>query len=125
MYEEARPFWNGLKEHKLRIQRCTECDRYIFYPRTYCPHDLGELVYEEVEASGKIIAYSVVERCGEPSLMPYLPYVAALIELDCGPKMFARLVDTPVPVQEVLYEKKVKGQFEKQGDLDIVVFKVD
>lgn len=124
MYEEAQPFWNGLKEHKLMLQRCEKCGNYIYYPRTYCPNDFGELVYEEVAPTGKIIAYSTVERCGEPSLIPYLPYVAALIELDCGPKIFARLVNTQLPITEPLYEKRVSGHFVKQGDVDMITFKV-
>ena len=125
VYEEAQPFWDGLKEQKLCLQRCKKCKRYIFYPRTFCPYDLGELVYAEVEAIGKIITYSGVERCSEPSLIPYLPYVAALIELDSGSKIFGRLVGVSLPLESPLFGRHVKGEFVKQDELDMIVFKLE
>ncbi|MFD0825970.1 Zn-ribbon domain-containing OB-fold protein [Neobacillus sp. M.A.Huq-85] len=125
MYKEAQPFWDGIKEHKLLLQRCKNCEQFVFYPRTFCPHDLGELEYEEVEAAGKIISYSVVNRCGEPSLIPYLPYVAALIELDCGPKIFGRLVEVPLPLVHSIFGQRVKGKFVKQGEEDMLAFALE
>src|SRR6266508_1028866 len=35
---EAKPYWNGLREHKLMLPRCRACHRAFFYPRVLCPH---------------------------------------------------------------------------------------
>ncbi len=125
MYEEAQSFWDGLKNEKLCLQRCKQCEQYIFYPRTYCPEDFGELEYAEVDPVGEVITYSIVERCAEPSLIPYLPYVAALIELDSGPKIFGRLVGVSLPLGNPLFGQRVKGEFVKQGELDMIAFKLE
>ena len=40
--EVTQPFWDGLCDGVLRIQRCAECSRHVFYPRTVCPHCLSD-----------------------------------------------------------------------------------
>jgi len=30
---ETQPFWDGIAEGRLRLQRCASCGRYVFYPR--------------------------------------------------------------------------------------------
>ena len=30
--DDSRPFWEGVKNHKLMIQKCEACDQHIFYP---------------------------------------------------------------------------------------------
>lgn len=125
MYEEAQPFFAGLKERALRLQRCQSCGKIIFYPRAYCPDDLGELVYEDVETTGSIITYTVVERCSEPSLQDKLPYIAALIQLDAGPNLFGRVVNVNLPLEKKLFEERVKGGFEIQGTEEMLVFELD
>ncbi|MCH7954080.1 MAG: hypothetical protein IIC25_09330, partial [Chloroflexi bacterium] len=32
----SQPFWDGLAAGELRLQRCDNCDTYVFYPRPYC-----------------------------------------------------------------------------------------
>lgn len=124
MYEEAEPFIKGIQQRQLKLQRCQSCQKVIFYPRHLCPHDLGQLVYEQIDPSGEIITYSVVERCSEPSLQEKLPYVAALIKLDVGATMFGRITNVSMPLKEALFNKKVQGVFEKQGEEEMIVFEL-
>ena len=35
---ETREYWDGLKRHELRLQRCRACHRAYFYPRPFCPY---------------------------------------------------------------------------------------
>ena len=37
MTPEAKPFWDGLREGKLRLPRCGACGHVFFYPRILCP----------------------------------------------------------------------------------------
>ena len=34
----TQPFWDGAKEGKLMLPRCTSCNRVHWYPRILCPH---------------------------------------------------------------------------------------
>lgn len=122
MLEEAKPFFEGMQQEVLRLQRCKICNEVTFYPRHFCPNDFGELEYEEISPKGKILTYTVVERCAEPTLQDKLPYVAALILLDSNVQMFGRLIDIPLPLNEPLFDRTVEGDFELQGEEEIIVF---
>ena len=34
---ETAPYWEGCKQHELRLQYCTNCQKHFFYPRIFCP----------------------------------------------------------------------------------------
>ena len=57
---ETAPFFDGLNEHKLMIQRCKACGPY-FYPRPFCPSCFSWDV-EWFEASGKGKLYSFDQK---------------------------------------------------------------
>jgi uncharacterized protein len=92
--DESRPFWDGLVDGKLLIKHCTACGEYHYYPRPFCPTCWSDDV-EWFEASGRaaVYTYSTVYRNDLPPFGPQVPYVAAVVELEEGPRMMTRLVD--------------------------------
>ena len=36
--EVSAPYWDGCRRGELRLQRCTRCERFQFYPRIICSH---------------------------------------------------------------------------------------
>lgn len=87
------PFWEGIAEGVLRVQRCGACGRHVFYPRAVCPYCASsELDWVDASGRGRIHSYTVVHR-GPPEYRDEVPYVVALVELDEGVRMMARLVD--------------------------------
>ena len=34
----TQPFWDALKAHRVDIQQCDDCQRWVFFPRLHCPH---------------------------------------------------------------------------------------
>jgi uncharacterized OB-fold protein len=109
---DTLPFWEGLKRHELRIQRCRDCGRPYFYPRPFCPRCFSEDV-EWFTASGRasLHTYQIIHR-GPPSFAREAPYVLAVVELEEGPRMMTNLVDVePQPANlpvdmplEIAYE---------------------
>ena len=102
-------FWAGLKDHKLLIQRCTDCQTLRVPPRPMCG-SCQSLNWEAVESTGRGTVYSYVMPKYPP--MPFLeyPYVVALIELDEGVRIVSNLchidpeaIENGMPV-EVFYE---------------------
>ena len=53
-------FWDGLKEHKLLIQRCAACGVLRHPPRPMCPR-CNSLDWNTVAASGRGELYSFVQ----------------------------------------------------------------
>ena len=91
---EQQPYWDGARDGKLLIKRCATCGKAHFYPRPFCPHCWSDEV-EWVEASGRATLYtwSVVHRNDLPPFPDWIPYVAAIAELEEGPRMMTNVVD--------------------------------
>ncbi len=97
---ESQEYWDGLKRHELRIQRCRDCTQYYFYPRPFCPHCHSENVeWRTVSGRGKLHTYVIAHR-GHPAFES--PYVIAMVELDEGAKMMTNIVGVEDPTPEKL-----------------------
>jgi hypothetical protein len=114
MTPEAKPYWDGLKEHKLMMPKCEDCGRVFFYPRVLCPgcHS-RRITWIQASGKGKLYSFEIVHQRLNQSYKLPTPYVLAMIELEEGARMMSNLVniepdpkvihcDMPV---EVLYEK--------------------
>lgn len=109
----TRPFWESVRAHAMRLQRCGGCARFIFYPRVVCPGCLGsDLVWTPVSGRGVVHAFTIPHRHPHPGFGARAPYVVALIELEEGARMLSTLVGvepTPAAVRvglpvEVVYD---------------------
>jgi len=89
---DTKPYWDAAKEHRLMIQRCQDCQRAIFYPRSVCPHCMSDRL-EWIQASGRgtIYSYTVVHR-SPAAFKDDVPYVVALIDLAEGVRMMSNVV---------------------------------
>lgn len=90
----ARPFWDGTREEKLLIQKCTDCQKHIFYPRMACPFCFSDNL-EWVKASGKgsIYSFTVVESNAPSPFVPDMPFVIAVVILEEGVRMLSNIVE--------------------------------
>jgi len=86
------PFWEGIADGVLRVQRCGACGRHVFYPRAVCPYcDASELDWVDASGRGQVHSFTVVHRA-PPDYRDEVPYVVALVELDEGVRMMTRIV---------------------------------
>ncbi len=93
------PFWASLKAHAIQLQRCRDCDRFIYYPRALCPACLSDdLAWTPISGRGVVHAFTIPHRHPNPAFGSQAPYVVALIELEEGARMLSNLVDVdPTP----------------------------
>ena len=90
----SQPFWEGLRERELRIQRCADCGRHVFYPRSVCPHCLSEeLAWVNASGRGTLYSYTIVRRAMNPAFQADVPYVFAIVELEEGPRVTTNIVN--------------------------------
>lgn len=90
--DEARPFFEGLREGEVRLPWCDACDSGIWPPRTRCPRcyrAAGE--HRALSGRGTVHTFSVVHR-GEGEFAGRDPYVYAYVELDEGVTIPANVV---------------------------------
>ena len=75
-------FWQGTRERKLMIQRCTATQRPQWYPRSHSLHAPGAPVeWMQVSGRGTLFTYSVIHRGNGTTPTPY---ICAVVELEEG-----------------------------------------
>lgn len=85
-------FWDGLKEHRLLIQRCASCGLLRHPPRPMCPN-CNALDWEVVDSSGRGTVHSfVMPQHPKFPFMDY-PYIVALVDLEEGVRIISNLID--------------------------------
>jgi uncharacterized protein len=83
---------DGCRLGELRLQRCSGCGAFQFYPRIMCAACLGQaLDWVPASGRGRVRSYTVVRRPVTPAYEA--PYVVALIELEEGPTLMSHVVD--------------------------------
>ncbi|MGW1281440.1 Zn-ribbon domain-containing OB-fold protein [Streptomyces tsukubensis] len=92
----TRPYWTAAASGTLLVRRCRACGRAHHYPREFCPYcwsEDGE--WEPATGRATLYTWSVVHR---NDLRPFdrrVPYVAAVVELEEGPKLMTEVVECP------------------------------
>ena len=88
------PFWEAAAEHRLVVQRCSDCAHTRFPPAPICPECReGAFDWLEVPGGGSVYTYTTMHRPVAAD-MP-LPFVIAVVALDDsgGLRMISNLVD--------------------------------
>ena len=113
----TKPFWDGLREHKVKIQYSASADRYIFYPRILAPGTLADdLEWREVSGAGTLYTFTVADRPTAPPWADALPQFLAIVELDEGPRLSTELVDAdPGALRVGMRVKAVFNDYPDQG----------
>ena len=89
---ETQPFWDAARERRLMIKRCNACGRAYFYPRPFCPKCWSDDVdWEEASGRATLYTWSIVYRNDLPPFGDRVPYVAAVVDLDEGPRMMTNV----------------------------------
>jgi hypothetical protein len=118
----TKPFWDGLREHKVKIQYSPSADRYIFYPRILAPGTLADdLEWREVSGAGTLYTFTVADRPTAPPWADALPQFLAIVELDEGPRLSTELVDADPDTLRV--GMRVKAVFNDYPDQDITLLR--
>jgi hypothetical protein len=90
---ETKQYWDAAQEGELQIQRCSSCGKHYFYPRPFCPHCWSEHVdWEQASGRATLYTWSVVYSNDLPPFPDKVPYAAAIVDLDEGPRMMTRVV---------------------------------
>ncbi|ASR03201.1 MULTISPECIES: Zn-ribbon domain-containing OB-fold protein [Gordonia] len=87
-------YWDAANDGTLLIARCDDCGKVHHYPRPFCPSCWSENV-TSIEASGRgtLYTYSTVYVNDLHPFKERLPYIAAIVELDEGPRLMTNMED--------------------------------
>lgn len=96
---EETTYFDYCQQGELRIQRCSACSAYVFYPRSVCPACFGrELQWVRARGTGAVHTFTVQHR-EPPGFEGQAPYVIGMISLDEGVLMMSRVIADPATVR--------------------------
>ena len=107
--EASQECFDGAKEERLMLLRCSQCDRYRLPGRERCA-DCWSTEAEWVQASGrgKLYTFGVMHQKYHPAFADVTPYNYAIVELEEGPRLVTNIVEcenddlrTDMPVEAV------------------------
>jgi len=107
------PFWDGLRNERLLLQRCGSCRQWQWGPEWICHRchsfDVG---YAETRPEGRIYSYERVWHAVHSALREQGPYVVVLVEIPeaGGVRLIGNLLGEPR--QDVPIGAPVAGVFE-------------
>jgi len=111
---ETQHFWDGTRDGKLLIQRCSACGDAYYPPRPFCPacssHDV---IVEEVSGRGILYSY-LINHTGHPGIEG--PYAIAVVELDVGIRMMTNIVNCAQTPEALVLDMAVEVVFESFSD---------
>ena len=88
----SQPFWDGLKNHQVRLQQCAQ-GHWLFFPRTHCPTcGNRQLSWKTVSGEGQLYSYTVARVPTLPEFSDEMPQLLAVVELDEGVHINTTLV---------------------------------
>ena len=120
---ETAPFWDAAKTGQFLVRHCLACGEHHFYPRPFCPKCWSDRV-EWVEASGRAVlyTYSIVVSNDLPPFNERVPYVAAVVDLEEGPRVMTNVVDCELDALRVGMPVEVTFR-ELDDEITIPVFR--
>ena len=91
--DENRPFWDGMREGRLRMQQCDACGHVRFPISHVCPDCLSyEFQWHNLSGRGEVFAYIVYHQLYNKAFAADLPYTVALVQLEEGPRMYSNII---------------------------------
>lgn len=110
-------FRKYLSAGEIKLQLCTDCNRYIYYPRDFCHHcHSDQLDWRDI--SGKGIIYSVTvapaRKDGDE------PRNTVLVDLDEGVRVLSRVDDLGSASLEI--GMRVRSKISEWNGVPILVF---
>jgi uncharacterized protein len=109
------PYWDGLKEGRIRVQKCLDCDEWVFYPRSRCSHCLSDrLEWRDVSGDATLYTFTIARQPTSPHFAQDVPQLLAVVELEGGIRMTTTLVR--VEESDIRVGMRLKPWFDRVND---------
>jgi uncharacterized OB-fold protein len=89
----SAPFFNGARDGKLMLQRCSACDGWSFPVRERCPHCFAaKLEWRASSGKGTLYTFAIMHQVMNPGFAGSVPYNVSQIDLAEGVRMISNVV---------------------------------
>lgn len=115
---ETEPYWTGLREHRLMMQRCESCGYIRARHSWICPECLsGDYTWATMSGAGSVQTFVWYLRHMHPvpaEITREVPYNVAVVELEEGPRLMTNVIE--VEFGELRVGDEVHVRFVDQDD---------
>jgi uncharacterized OB-fold protein len=114
---ETARFWAAAAAGRLELPYCTRCQRWFFYPRSFCPAcDSDDVWWRPVSGRAWLASYVVVQAAKPP-------YIVALIQLEEGPRLMSTLVGVDPSGPPLALGSELRAEFVAREGASFPVFR--
>jgi uncharacterized protein len=114
------PYWEGTRQHELRVQRCDDCGQHQWGPEWMCHgcHSF-DLSWVAIEGTGRIYSWERPYHPVHPALTDQGPYLVVLVEFPQADnlRMLGNMIGDPL--QDVIIGSEVEAVFEDHDDAEV------
>ena len=91
--ETSKPFFEGIKQGKLKLQVCSNCKTWHYPVVRVCSHcGSNDIEWRDTKGRGVVYSHSRLQRVMHPRHEDRMPLVVAQIDIDEGLRLFTNLV---------------------------------
>ncbi|MFT5047314.1 MAG: putative OB-fold protein [Porticoccaceae bacterium] len=120
----SEPFWSGLRNQQVLLQQCDDCSKWVYYPRSHCPHCLSPgLIWKEVAGAGTLYSFTVARQATAPQFADETPQLIGVVELDEGVRLNTVMIN--VEPEGLKVGMKVRPVFYELEDSTVLYFEPD
>ncbi len=117
--EISQGYWDGCREGRLVVQRCTACGTLRHYPQLLCPSCYsGAVEWHEIRPTGTIYSYTIARRPFDTGWKDSAPYALVIVEMDDGVRMMGDILN--VDPDAVQIGGRVMVEFEEMPGQGVV-----
>jgi uncharacterized OB-fold protein len=86
------PYWDSLKAHEIKVQKCDSCGAFRYVPKEICPkcHSTAT-TWSSISGNGELYTYTVIRRAPTEAYQAEVPYAIVHVTMDEGFRMIGSL----------------------------------
>jgi uncharacterized OB-fold protein len=116
----TRPYWDGLAQGELRVQRCAACGHAWLPARAECPRCLrADPVWEASSGRARLVSWVVYHIAYHDAFRDRLPYNVAVVELEEGPRLISNIA---APEESLAIDMPLRLRVEEDFGLQLPRF---
>jgi len=90
---DSKPYWDGLKNHRLLLQKCGNCGKIRHYPRPACDACYSmEVDWTEASGRGTVHTWTETHHPFHVGFRGETPYILVTVDLDEGVRLQSQLI---------------------------------
>lgn len=114
-------FWQGLKEQRLLLQTCSDCQSPRFPASRYCPHCHSEACeWLDADGHGVVVSFCTFHKAYWPGFAAEVPYSVVQVRLINGVQFYSNLVGVTA---HMAIGMKVQPVFERVSGSELTLLK--